>query len=913
MCLVKGWGRATESDLKVRNVKRHIALAMVAGASLLMAACSDVSGTKAATHVLTVVSSNPSSGVSIGVTSAGNNNTVYGTTSFSLTYDSGASFTLTAPVRAGSSIFSSWSGCASATTVTCAVTLNADTTVSANYGTAVITTPTVTVTPSSSTITTRQALSVTVAVVGATSGPTPTGTVTLLSGSYTSAVTTLNGGSAQIGIPANTLSVGADTLQAVFTPDTASAPIYSGASGTASVTVIVPPITTPTVTVTPSSSSITTAQGLSVTVAVVGTAGGATPTGTVTLTSGSYTSAVTTLSGGSAIINIPAGSLAVGTDTLHAVYTPDATSTSIYSQASGIGSVTVTTSGITTPTVTVTPWSTSITNVQGLAVTVTVVGATGGATPTGTVTLTSGSYNSTPVPLESGSHVINVPAGSLAVGSDTLLASYALDSASSSIYSAATGTSSPITVTATVPGANTITVDQSSTGPPVTSGLMGMNMVYWYDPSNPAIVPALQAAGIKSIHWPGGTAANDYHWATNSVCGGAGVPAASAFDTFIADVIQPGNFDLALTANYSTNAACNGPGDPSEAAAWVQNAKDHGNYVSHVTVGNEQWGDWEPDMHAIPRDPTTYANDTANGYYPQIKAVNSSVQVGVGLNPWNDPPWDPIVLAQAKYDFVEYHFYPQGPRYEDDTFLVQQGAQQLTWAIIAIKSELATAGVPDTPIFIGEIGSVYTEPGKQTMSITQALYAGQVLGEMMNQGVSLGAWWLAFGSCDSDPSSDNFSSSLYGWQNFGGYMLFSDGLPEAGCSGSGIPTIPAGTLLPTARAYQLFSNVAINGEHVLTANVTGDTTDVRAYAATHKGATALVVFNLNETASETVTITLSNQNTSSGVTIQTYSKTIYDQSQNNVWAGPSFSDLGSQNLPLVLTLDPWSMNVVIVK
>jgi hypothetical protein len=118
MCLVKGWGRATESDLKVRNVKRHIALAMVAGASLLMAACSDVSGTNAATHVLTVVSSNPSSGVSIGVTSAGNNNTVYGTTSFSLTYDSGASFTLTAPVRTGSSIFSSWSGCASATTVT---------------------------------------------------------------------------------------------------------------------------------------------------------------------------------------------------------------------------------------------------------------------------------------------------------------------------------------------------------------------------------------------------------------------------------------------------------------------------------------------------------------------------------------------------------------------------------------------------------------------------------------------------------------------------------------------------------------------------------------------------------------------------------------------------------------------------
>jgi hypothetical protein len=330
-------------------------------------------------------------------------------------------------------------------------------------------------------------------------------------------------------------------------------------------------------------------------------------------------------------------------------------------------------------------------------------------------------------------------------------------------------------------------------------------------------------------------------------------------------------------------------------------------------VGNEDWGSWVTDLHTIPYDPTTYANATANGYYPQIKAVNPSVQVGVGLNPWNTPPWDPIVLAQAKYDFVEYHFYPQGPRHEDDTFLVQQGAQQLTWAIIAIKQELATAGVPNTPIYIGEIGSVYAEPGKQTMSITQALYAGQVLGEMMNQGVSLAAWWVGFGSCDSDPSSDNFSSSLYGWQNFGGYMIFSDGLPEEGCSSSEIPTIPAGTLLPTAQTYKLFSNVAINGEHVLTATVSGDTNDVRAYSATHKGGTALVVFNLNQTTSEPVTISLSNQTASTDITIETYSKAIYDQSQNNVWAPPTNPDLGSTTFPLQLTLDPWSMNVLIVK
>ena len=40
---------------------------------------------------------------------------------------------------------------------------------------------------------------------------------------------------------------------------------------------------------------------------------------------------------------------------------------------------------------------------------------------------------------------------------------------------------------------------------------------------------------------------------------------------------------------------------------------------------------------------------------------------------------------------------------------------------------------------------------------------------------------------------------------------------------------------------------------------------------------------------------------------------IYDQSENNVWADPTTTDMGAQNLPLTLILAPWSMNVVIVK
>jgi hypothetical protein len=218
---------------------------------------------------------------------------------------------------------------------------------------------------------------------------------------------------------------------------------------------------TPTVTVTPAASSITTAQALNVTVAVSGGSGNPTPTGMVTLTSGSYTSAATTLSNGSATINIPAGSLAIGTDTLTAIYSGDGN----YSKATGANSVTVTEAALLTPTVTVTPSASSITTAQALNVTVAVSGGSGNPTTTGTVTLTSGSYTSAVTTLNDGGATINIPAGSLAVGTDTLTVSYSGDSN----YTSATGVNS---VTVTVAETPTFTVAGApvSVSPGATTG-----------------------------------------------------------------------------------------------------------------------------------------------------------------------------------------------------------------------------------------------------------------------------------------------------------------------------------------------------------------------------------------------------------------------------------------------------------
>jgi hypothetical protein len=453
----------------------------------------------------------------------------------------------------------------------------------------------------------------------------------------------------------------------------------------------------------------------------------------------------------------------------------------------------------------------------------------------------------------------------------------------------------------------TVTVNPAATGAVVTDQILGMNMANWFDPTQTGVAPPLKMAGIEAIRWPGGSAADSFHWATNSECASGYVDTNATFDNLFADVVKPDKLDVAVTVNYGSNAACNAGGDPTEAAAWVTYAKAHGDKVSHWTVGNEVYGSWEYDLHPAPHDATTYAQAVAMGFYPDMKKANRKALVGVVVAPNWSPAWDAIVLSQAKYDFVEYHYYAQTPGQESDTYLVGRAAQDFAAGVAAVKADLASAGHAATPIYVGELGSVYSNPGVQSTSITQSLYAGQVLGELMNAGVSRATWWLAYGGC-SDASGGNFSSSLYGWQNFGGYMVFSDGTPEYGCSNA--TAVPLGTLLPTARAFQLFSLVAKTGQHALTATLGGSASDLRAYALTQSGGTALVLFNVNETATLPVSVAVTGVSQATSVIVNTYDKAIYDHSKTNVWAAPTEKRLGAATLPLTLTLQPWSMNVV---
>ena len=264
----------------------------------------------------------------------------------------------------------------------------------------------------------------------------------------------------------------------------------SGGGGTG------PTLAAPTVTVTPAASSINSAQTLGVTIAVSGSSGA--PTGSVTISSGSYTSPATALSAASATITIPAGSLTPGSATLTARYTPDSASSAVYQSASGTATVTVTQPPIA-PTVTVTPEETTHPYAENLIVTATV--KNGSASPTGSVTLSSGSFSSSAVTLSSGAATFYVQPGLLAKGADTLTISYTPDSASSSTYATATGTAS---ITIASPGSTNVTATISTLANrhQISPYIYGLNTLTQSDITN--LSPALVRFG--------GNETSDYNW-----------------------------------------------------------------------------------------------------------------------------------------------------------------------------------------------------------------------------------------------------------------------------------------------------------------------------------------------------------------------------------------------------------------
>jgi hypothetical protein len=132
----------------------------------------------------------------------------------------------------------------------------------------------------------------------------------------------------------SSLPSGTTYVQAIYQP---TGGFLGSSSQNLPLVIATPPVAT--VAVSLNYQTIAGTEPLNVNIAIAGTTGNPTPTGSVTLTSGGYSSGLISLSGGNAAINVPSNSLADGNDMLTVKYSGD----SVYGTATGTASVVVVT------------------------------------------------------------------------------------------------------------------------------------------------------------------------------------------------------------------------------------------------------------------------------------------------------------------------------------------------------------------------------------------------------------------------------------------------------------------------------------------------------------------------------------------------------------------------------------------
>lgn len=356
--------------------------------------------------------------------------------------------------------------------------------------------------------------------------------------------------------------------------------------------------------------------------------------------------------------------------------------------------------------------------------------------------------------------------------------------------------------------------------------------------------------------------------------------------------------------------------------------------LKHWEIGNENYGPWETDQQARPHDPYTYAT-RARDYFAKMKAVDPTIKIGVvvvpseteSANGYTDHPvtnlrtgatsngWTPVVLGTLRAlgvtpDFVIYHRYEQAPaadrvpgNSENDATLLQKAR---TWPDDAAKLRtllsdyLGTAGA-GVEILVTENNSVYSQPGKQTTSLVNALYLADSIGTILQTEINALLWWDLR---NGQEFNHNNSASLSGWRNYGDYGIISTAIT----GGSATSYEP----YPTYYAMKLLSRFARQGDTVVSATSTNSLLTVFATKRTATGGLSLLVINKDPSATLSANFTLTGFTPSSTAEVLTYGK---PQDEAARPGGSGSTDLAASTMNLAganfsASFAPYSLTVL---
>lgn len=407
----------------------------------------------------------------------------------------------------------------------------------------------------------------------------------------------------------------------------------------------------------------------------------------------------------------------------------------------------------------------------------------------------------------------------------------------------------------------------------VDARLFGINAVMWdsyFD--TPGTVSALRELDVQALRFPGGSPADDYHWASNRN-GNNLWTWATPFSGFI-HVATNIHAQVFITVNY-------GSGTPDEAAAWVRcaNVTNHCGF-KYWEIGNENYGNWEHEENSPPHDPVAYAR-RAKEYFRQMKAADPSIKVGVvvtgswkeragvlldalkqmrlgtfvteGYQGWNAKMLATLMQLGVRPDWVSVHRYPQNiGGYESDASLLQSTAWWMA-AAATVRRQLQTyfgAANAKVELLCTENNSMSQSTGKQTTSLVNGLYLADSFGQIAQTEFNSFLWWNLRNMKDRNA---NNSPALYGWRQYGdhGIMCGND------------------TRYPTFYTFKLLKYFAREGDQIVRA--TSDNKLLSAFAARRgDGTLALLVINKSPGAALRADFSISGFQPESGATTYFY-------------------------------------------
>jgi hypothetical protein len=453
-----------------------------------------------------------------------------------------------------------------------------------------------------------------------------------------------------------------------------------------------------------------------------------------------------------------------------------------------------------------------------------------------------------------------------------------------------------------------VTVDGAHTLSTLSPLSIGTNTAVWDSHLQDAAVPGLlRQDGVQVMRFPGGSTSDTYHWQTNTDEPGNTSAGSNTFDDFMGVVRKVGAQPM-ITVNY-------GSGTPEEAAAWVRYANDIKHYdVKYWEIGNELYGNgtyganWEYDTHAV-KGPTAYANNTLQ-FIQAMKSVDPSIKIGVVLTAPGDWPdgvvasgdtadWNHTVLSILgnKLDFADVHWYADytAPGTENDQILLSNPSGAIPHMVSTLRTELeqyqGNRG-KSTPIMLTETNSVPYSPGKQSVSLVNALFLAADYTNWLEQGVTNVDWWDTHNGM---VTGTNNSSTLYGNAQYGDYGMLS-----AGDSANGLSEPPVDTPFPAYYGLQMVHDLIGTGGQMLSA--ISDQNLVEVHAVRHQnGQLSIILINKDPSNSYTASLALSH-------VAATHSATIYTYGEQST--GVSVRNVGGLRAPVQEKLAPYSITTI---